>query len=216
MLRCVIMEDGRQRILPEVPPFTVTVQDATGLDAGAAEQMVLECRERMGHEVLSAKEWPLFRVAATRMPGGPIRLHISLDLLVADLHSMNLMMNGLESLYRYPEREPAPLDLSFRDYVLVLEAFRKSPRYRKDKEYWLERVAALPPAPDLPLAVPPAQVERPRFVRHAAQLDRKTWADLRQKTAAHELTVSGLLLACYAEVLARWSSRDEFTQNDTL
>ena len=110
MLRCVIMEDGRQRILPEVPPFTVTVQDATGLDAGAAEQMVLECRERMGHEVLSAKEWPLFRVAATRMPGGPIRLHISLDLLVADLHSMNLMMNGLESLYRYPEREPAPLD----------------------------------------------------------------------------------------------------------
>ena len=147
MLRCVIMEDGRQRILPEVPPFTVTVQDATGLDAGAAEQMVLECRERMGHEVLSAKEWPLFRVAATRMPGGPIRLHISLDLLVADLHSMNLMMNGLESLYRYPEREPAPLDLSFRDYVLALEAFRKSPRYRKDKEYWLERVAALPPAP---------------------------------------------------------------------
>lgn len=94
MLRCVIMEDGRQRILPEVPPFTVTVQDATGLDAGAAEQMVLECRERMGHEVLSAKEWPLFRVAATRMPGGSIRLHISLDLLVADLHSMNLMMNG--------------------------------------------------------------------------------------------------------------------------
>ena len=185
MLRCVIMEDGRQRILPEVPPFTVTVQDATGLDAGAAEQMVLECRERMGHEVLSAKEWPLFRVAATRMPGGPIRLHISLDLLVADLHSMNLMMNGLESLYRYPEREPAPLDLSFRDYVLALEAFRKSPRYRKDKEYWLERVAALPPAPDLPLAVPPAQVERPRFVRHAAQLDRKTWADLRQKAAAH-------------------------------
>lgn len=216
MLRCVIMEDGRQRILPEVPPFTVTVQDATGLDAGAAEQMVLECRERMGHEVLSAKEWPLFRVAATRMPGGPIRLHISLDLLVADLHSMNLMMNGLESLYRYPEREPAPLDLSFRDYVLALEAFRKSPRYRKDKEYWLERVAALPPAPDLPLAVPPAQVERPRFVRHAAQLDRKTWADLRQKAAAHELTVSGLLLACYAEVLARWSSRDEFTLNVTL
>ncbi|WP_448339999.1 SDR family NAD(P)-dependent oxidoreductase [Desulfovibrio piger] len=145
MLRCVIMEDGRQRILPEVPPFTVTEQDATGLDAGAAEQMVLECRERMGHEVLSAKEWPLFRVAATRMPGGPIRLHISLDLLVADLHSMNLMMNGLESLYRYPEREPAPLDLSFRDYVLALEAFRKSPRYRKDKEYWLERVAALRP-----------------------------------------------------------------------
>ena len=136
MLRCVIMEDGRQRILPEVPPFTVTVQDATGLDAGAAEQMVLECRERMGHEVLSAKEWPLFRVAATRMPGGSIRLHISLDLLVADLHSMNLMMNGLESLYRYPEREPAPLDLSFRDYVLALEAFRMSPRYRKDKEYW--------------------------------------------------------------------------------
>ena len=29
-------------------------------------------------------------------------------------------------------------------------------------------------------------------------------------------TVSGLLLACYAEVLARWSSRDEFTLNVTL
>ena len=216
MLRCVIMDDGRQRILSEVPPFTVTVQDATGQDALTAERMVQECRERMGHEVLSAKEWPLFRAAATQMPTGSIRLHISLDLLVADLHSMNLIMNGLESLYRHPEQEPAALSLSFRDYVLALETFKKSPRYQKDREYWLKRIATLQPAPDLPLAVPPSQVKRPRFVRHAAQLDRKNWAALRQKAAEHGLTVSGLLLACYAEVLARWSSREDFTLNVTL
>ena len=216
MLRCVMMADGRQRILPEVPELDILVDDASRLDRQQALRIVHTRREHMSHEVLPADTWPLFRVAVTQLPGNCSRLHISLDLLVADLHSMNLLMSDLAELYLHPEKELPPLHLSFRDYVLAQEAVKAGGRYQRDRQYWLERLPMLAPAPELPLALSPAQVERPHFVRHAASLDHGTWERLKRKATQVDLTVSGLLLACYAEVLACWSNRPDFTINVTL
>ena len=216
MLRCVIMADGRQRILPDVPDLEIPFDDFSDLPRGEADRRVLARREAMSHEVLAGSQWPLYRVAVTKIAAGSFRMHVSLDLLVADLHSMNLIMEGLAELYAHPETELKPLELSFRDYVLALDGFRQSARYGRDRAYWMDRVNALAPAPDLPLAVSPSQIERPRFVRHQATLDRATWERLKQKAAKADLTVSGFLLSAYAEVLARWSSRPDFTINVTL
>jgi amino acid adenylation domain-containing protein len=216
MLRCVIAADGYQRILPEVPDLDIPVTDASCLAMDEALATVLDYRERMSHEVLAPDVWPLYRTAVTMLPGGLSRLHISLDLLVADLHSMNMIMNELTAFYLRPETEMKPLSLSFRDYVLGLDEFKQGEQYRQDRRYWMDRLDELAPAPDLPLAVSPSQITHPRFVRHAGILDRETWTRLKQKAAGTGLTVSGLLLACYAEVLAYWSNRPEFTINITL
>lgn len=217
MLRCVILNDGRQRILPEVPRFRVSVNDLSGMTGAQAESAINEIRGRMGSEVLSAGEWPLYRCEISKMPDGSRRMHVSLDLLVADLHSMNLMMSGLATAYRHPERpDPKPTALSFRDYVLAQEKIRELPAYRKDMEYWLARIGDFAPAPDLPLAVSPSEVKQPHFVRHAARLGKDTWAALRKLAQERGITPSGLLLACYVEVLARWSSRSRFTVDVTM
>lgn len=216
MLRCVILENGSQRILEKVPHFTVAIEDATAMNEASRQAKLEEIRTRMADEVLPARQWPLFRAAVTKLPCALFRLHISLDLLIADLHSMNIMMSDLEKLYLHPEKDLPPLALTFRDYVLAQDSVRQTRLFQDDRQYWLERIRELAPAPDLPLAVAPAQITQPHFVRHSARLDRETWAVLRQKAQARELTVSGLLLACYAEILARWSSRDAFTVNVTL
>ena len=217
MLRCVILNDGRQRILPEMPRFRIPVNDLSGMTGAQAESAISEIRGRMGSEVLSAGEWPLYRCEISKMPDGSRRMHVSLDLLVADLHSMNLMMSGLATAYRHPERpDPEPTALSFRDYVLAQEKIRELPAYRKDMEYWLARIGDFAPAPDLPLAVSPSEVKQPHFVRHAARLGKDTWAALRKLAQERGITPSGLLLACYVEVLARWSSRSRFTVDVTM
>lgn len=48
MLRCVILNDGRQRILPEVPRFRVSVNDLSGMTGAQAESAINEIRGRNG------------------------------------------------------------------------------------------------------------------------------------------------------------------------
>ena len=216
MLRCVMLENGRQRILQEVPHFSIPVTDCTGMEEAARQTVLDKTRLSMADEVLPASRWPLFSVSVTRLSGTTSRLHISLDLLIADLHSMNLMMRDLESFYLHPETKLQPLEITFRDYVLAQGSVQESARWQEDREYWKKRLPLLAGAPDLPLAKSPSQISRPHFVRHAARLDKELWSALRRKAAARDLTVSGLLMACYAEILARWSSRESFTINVTL
>ena len=53
-------------------------------------------------------------------------------------------------------------------------------------------------------------------MRHAARLGKDTWAALRKLAQERGITLSGLPLACYVEVLARWSSRSRFTVDVTM
>ena len=206
MLRAIILESGEQRILPKVPDFVIQIHEN-------ADRLAI--REEMSHEVRTAKEWPLFAVAITKSHDCTV-IHISLDLLLADLHSMNLIMNDLAFFYEHPDGQKKAIELRFRDYVCALDAVAKTPRYQADKAYWEKRLADLPEAPDLPLAKAPEAIAKPRFVRHKARLDAWTWKRLKDLAKEHDLTASGLLLACYAEVLARWSARKDFTINVTL
>jgi amino acid adenylation domain-containing protein len=216
MLRAEILADGHQRVLAQTPSFQIEFSDLSDLSPFAAEQVILETRRKMSDQVLAPDRWPLFRVKVTCLKGGLYRLHISLDLLIADLHSMNLIMDDLAAVYLDQNKELEPINLSFRDYVLYLDKHRQSPAYLKAKEYWLNRVDSLPPAPELPLAENSSNISKPRFVRHAGKLEKFEWETLSQKINELSLTPSGLLLALYAEVLAGFSSKSHFTINVTL
>ena len=57
MLRAVVLPEGRQRILQEVPRYEIELEDV----AGAEENQKLErIRNRMSHQVRPADQWPLF------------------------------------------------------------------------------------------------------------------------------------------------------------
>ncbi len=216
MLRAVVLPDGRQQILERVPPYEVAELDLRARPPAEVEEALAAVRREMSHQVMPADRWPLFDLRLARLDGGRARLYLSFDLLIADAWSIGILFREMFHLHEDPELELEPLALSFRDCVLAEEALRRTDLYRRAEEYWRRRVDALPPAPELPLATSPAAIARPRFVRRRAHLEAAVWDQLRTRATAAGLSPSGLLLAAFSEVLARWSKSPRFTLNLTL
>ncbi|WP_431886954.1 amino acid adenylation domain-containing protein, partial [Micromonospora wenchangensis] len=209
MLRAVF-HDGGQRVLADVPPYAMARQDLRGLDARTAGHRLAETRQRMSHQVLDAGRWPLFEFAVTLLDD-ETRLHVSIDALILDAASGQILEHELALLYADPDVDLPPLTVTFRDYVLAEQALRDTPRYRRALDYWRQRVDTLPPAPQLPLLRQPDSVGQPRFTRYDEVVPADRWRRLKETAGRHGVTPSVLLVTAFAQVLARWSRRSRFT-----
>jgi amino acid adenylation domain-containing protein len=216
MLRAIVLPDGQQQILQHVPPYEIATLDLRGKPPAEVAARLEAIRQSMSHQMLATDRWPLFDLRATYLDDGQVRLHLSAEALMIDSGSWQILWRELSLLYYHPEIQPAPLELSFRDYVLAEIAFRASDAYRRSQDYWRDRLATLPPAPELPLLHHPASLTEPRFVRQRARLEVETWSCLKQKAARAGLTPSAVLLAAFAEILSTWSKQPRFTLNLTL
>ncbi|GAA2485582.1 non-ribosomal peptide synthetase [Actinocorallia cavernae] len=209
MLRAVFDADGNQRVLREVPRFTIPVSDA----GPYPEQTRTALRDTWSHRVFDPGTWPLFSVTAVR-DGRCVRLAIGMDNLVLDALSILTFYSELSTLYADPDAALPAVDVSFRDHLLTA---RPDTEEREAAErYWDKRLDTLPPAPRLPLACDPADIVRPRFARRTATLDPANRRTLEERARAHGVTPSAVLLTAYCEVLSLWSSERDLTVNLTL
>lgn len=215
VMRMVILPDARQKILKEVPEYKIAVHNLEALPAEEELSTLMEQREYMSHQVLETGTWPLFDVQASLLKGGKGRLHISFDNLIFDGWSMFHILSEWAKLYHDDAAELTPLDLSFRDYVLAIEKVKDSENYQQDKEYWMERIGRLSPAPELPLAKKENELINQRFCRRSSKLSSKEWQNLKREGKKRKLTPSVLLITAYAEVLRMWSKTLDFTINLT-
>nr|QCE43603.1 nonribosomal peptide synthetase subunit 2 [Cystobacter sp. SBCb004]QCE43607.1 nonribosomal peptide synthetase subunit 2 [Expression vector pArg23-V1]QCE43611.1 nonribosomal peptide synthetase subunit 2 [Expression vector pArg235-V1]QCE43616.1 nonribosomal peptide synthetase subunit 2 [Expression vector pArg2345-V2]QCE43622.1 nonribosomal peptide synthetase subunit 2 [Expression vector pArg2345-V1]QCE43628.1 nonribosomal peptide synthetase subunit 2 [Expression vector pArg2345-V1-BsaI]UEN69 len=214
-MRLVVEESGQQRVLESVPFYKIEV---TELSRGSREEearALASVRERMAHQVLPADRWPLFEIRASRAHGF-WRLHVSLDALVLDAWSLNLIFNEWARLYRDEETRLEPLNVSFRDYVIAEKAFKSTQTWQKAKDYWLARVATLPDAPQLPLAQSQTRLDAQHFNREQKRLTPEALRSLRKLADKHKVSLSSVLGAVFADVLSLWSSKPHFTLNMTL
>ncbi|WP_223166220.1 condensation domain-containing protein, partial [Nonomuraea sp. SYSU D8015] len=211
MLRAVATADGRQRILPHVPRFAIPVTDVPADRFDRAREGL---REEMSHQVVDLTRWPLLDVRAVRAADGRLCFGVSLDNFIFDGLSMMIVLSEVARLYDDPDAELPPVEVSFRDHVLG--AAPDPVARERAEDYWRERLDELPPAPQLPLAVDPATVTRPTFVRRRHTMPADRWTRIKERARRHGVTPSVVLLTCYAEVLAAWSGRSDVTVNLTL
>lgn len=216
MLRAVIGEDGLQRILPEVPAYRLQRIDLREADAGEAEHRLAEVRTELSHQVLDPAQWPLFDFRISQLPGDRVRLHISIDVLIFDAQSFDIISDDWKRYYEDPSLALPALEFSYADYVRGLGCMAGSVQAQQSAAYWRRRLDDLPNAPELPLAVNPATIAQPRFRRRTGRLGRSAWGRFKQRAATLGLTPSVALLAAYARVLGRWSLQPRFTLNLTL
>ncbi len=216
MLRAIVRPDGQQQILEQVPAYKIKVLDLRGKDSQIIASQLRQLREQLSHQVLPADQWPLFEIQAAQLDDNKIRLCLSLDILIGDAWSFDIIIGELVELIQKPDLVFPPLEISFRDYVLGEIALRNSQLYQRSKEYWLNRINTLPPSPELPLEKNLTAVKYPRFVHRTRKLDPDTWVRLKKRTTESSLTPSGLLLAAFAEILTVWSKSPKFTINLTL
>ncbi|WP_171064551.1 non-ribosomal peptide synthetase [Actinomadura soli] len=205
MMRAVVTADDRQRT-PEPAAAEPGGFDRFDLRGIPPE----EVRAALDHEVPSPYEGPMHRIAVSRLPDGHVRLHLSVDLLVADLWSLYVLSQECRRLYEDPGSDLPELDLGFRDWVIA----ERSPR-PEDVAYWRDRMPTLPPGPQLPV-LPWRPGEPARFTRREHRIDSAEWARLVNLAQAHGVTPSTALLAAYSTVLGVWSRSPRFAVNVTL
>jgi yersiniabactin nonribosomal peptide synthetase len=216
MLRAVIEPDGRQRILPEVPPYEIGLHELHDASDRQREAELEALRERLSHNRRPIDQWPLFEVRAASLPDGRMRLFVSLDMLIIDASSMFLFFQEWQRFYAEPGWTAEPLALSYRDYAEFEQTLHEQPAFQRARAYWTERLDTLPAAPDLPLAVQPAALEAVRFVRREQRVSAPQWSRLKQLAQAHGATPSVLLMTAFSEALRVWSREPDFTLNLTM
>ncbi|MBR8836536.1 MAG: amino acid adenylation domain-containing protein [Stigonema ocellatum SAG 48.90 = DSM 106950] len=213
MLRSIVLPDGQQQILQQVPTYQMAIVDLRGQDEKFVNSKLEEIRDRLSHQVIPADQWPLFEFSATQLDGGRFRLHVSYDLQVFDAWSLFRLFDEWFQLYQNPDVPLPPLELSFRDYVLAEQSLQQTELYQRSQDYWFNRLDNFPPAPDLPLAKNPKELTQHRCRRYEGYLQQTDWQQLKQQAAQAGLTPSGVLLAAFAEILTVWGNNPQFTIN---
>ena len=216
MLRAVVLPSGRQTVLATVPRYRIQTHDLSSMPEADVERELDQRRRLLSHEVRDASRWPLFDVQATILPGGRTRLHVGIDMLIADAWSIQLLARDLGLAYADPDRELPSLQLTFRHCVMAAQAFEQSDAYRTSAAYWRDRLRTLPPPPELPLAKHPDEIGRPSFVRRTLSLPRDVWEIIQARSIEGRVSKGTVVLTAFAHVLRNWSKSPRFTLNLTL
>ncbi|MFC4049816.1 non-ribosomal peptide synthetase [Actinomadura syzygii] len=215
MLRCTVHVEGYQVTAAETPRYGIEVADLRGRSPAEVEAHVAATRSAMDGHRYDPAVWPLFDVRITRT-GDRDLLHVSIDFLIADYLSIQLLLTELKRLYLDPGAELPPLEITFRDYVAAARGLRDGAAYERDRRYWEDRLDDLPGTPELPLREDREVQATGSFTRHAVRFSPDEWSGLRGRAAAHGVTPSTAVLAAFAEVVGRWSRQPAFCLNLTL
>ncbi len=211
MMRAELTDNARQRIIQHVPPVQLAVEDTCGFSEEARSAYLQATRDAMhAAQALSDSTLP-FRVQATRLPEGWLRLHLCFDLMFFDLLSIQLVLRDWWTFYCLPQREAKPVQLSFPSYISLQERLLLTPEGQRDVTYWRSKLATLSGPPELPLRQAPERIHQPRMQRIARTVPAGLVNQLRARAGDVGLTLETLFLGAFTEVLQKWSRRDAFS-----
>uniref|UniRef100_A0AAU1I9L8 Phenyloxazoline synthase MbtB n=1 Tax=Streptomyces sp. NBC_00180 TaxID=2903632 RepID=A0AAU1I9L8_9ACTN len=215
MLRAVGRSDGTQHVHAEPPSYDVPVMDLRDTDPADVERRLARLRTEMSHQVFPVGSWPLFDMRIIRLPGkGNLsRIHLGIDLQVLDASSaFQVLFPDLIDLYEAPAAQLPEPGITFAEYARWrADVLPGTAAFAAARDYWIQRVPQLPPAPSLPAGT--AQEGEVRFERHEHRLAADDWQRFQQLARQAEVTPSVLLTAAFAEVVRCWAEETDFTLN---
>ncbi|ASA19514.1 beta-ketoacyl synthase N-terminal-like domain-containing protein [Paenibacillus donghaensis] len=209
MLKAVIKREGRQAVLQEVPEFCIKVSDLRGGHEEAIQKQLSLTKQAMIEHVFALDQWPYFDLRVSIIDNQRSRVHFCIDMLIADGNSIRLLLSQLLRMYEHVENDMESAGMSFRDYVLALQRYRKSETYRISLNYWMQKFTGIPSGPQLPTSLIPK--ERAAFQHRQLTGVLENWQTLQQKAAHLGVAPGMVLLTAYAEVLAAWGRQLPFT-----
>lgn len=211
MLRAQFTESGSQQVYSPLPTPGLAINDFSSLSQAEATQAVEQVRSRLSHRKLGIEHGQTIGLELSLLPESKCRIHFDVDLLIADVQSLNILLKDLAVLYHGGTLGTDP-NWSFAKY-LAYEQTQNQDKLKADKAYWQTRLATLPPGPQLPLNCDPQTVTKPEFSRRLHTLTATQWQTLKNTAQQHQVTPAMLLVTSYAYVLAKYSAEQKFTLN---
>ncbi|KUF36531.1 MULTISPECIES: non-ribosomal peptide synthetase [Lysinibacillus] len=217
MLRAIVHQEGYQQVLENVELPALQVIDLTEEAPEAANQRLLQVRNELSVKQYAPDKWPLYDLVLTQQKNQST-VHLSIDMLIADFVSINVLIAELEHFY-YTENTPLPaLDIQFRDVMTQQyeQKHNRSAAYDIAKNYWTSRLETFPEAPELPVVSDKTDSHTIRFEQFNFLLPKHEWQSLSQKAKEHRLTPSSIILTAFAEIIGVWSKQSHFCLNITM
>lgn len=219
-LRAIILKDGRQQILREVPHYDIEIEDLREISETDRQIILAEKRDRLSHHNPDLSHWPQHIIACSLLPDNVTRIHISVDLWCVDGRSLQILFEELGHFYKDGSHNAPDLTLTFRDYVIFQQEFEKSPIWQKAFAYWTDRLETLPPPPTLPMkrdtqypSVADVSEKAPIFKRQYGLLTHQESEFLRETARTHGVSLASVMMTIYAETLGLFASNKHFSLN---
>lgn len=216
MLRVQFSKEGEQRFLPYIFNAPVQIYDIRGWEKEKIKHKILAKREEMQFKQYDPEKDILFDLCLFIHDNASI-LCLSLDMLIGDFVSIDLIISDLEKLYNNQKMEK--LTLNFRDYIIYNQNQKEDInfliKYYEDEKYWLNKVDVFPGKPELYTREEPEIVRKGTFICKEYTVDPKKWQYLVSKCEKLNFTPTALLLYLYCATLNNWSRNSQFTVNIT-
>ncbi len=201
MLRAIVLEDGTQEVLRDVAEYPIYISTKCE-----------EIRSKWSDKYYNTETWPMFDIGVTE-DKEKTTLHLSFDFLIADWASIWTLLIEFETIYYNKGNGDEKCAISFRNYVLNEVGMKNSSRYRRDKEYWKNRLDIIPEAPVLPMR---SNAEKSnKFIRMARKLSAEDWEKIKFFSSQNSVTPTATVLSIFALCIERWSVNKKFSLNLT-
>lgn len=218
MLRAVFSSEEFQKVIeaPELP--VLKVNDLSNYDVKKANEEFESIRKRLESYDYAIGQWPMHSFEVTKLNNSSI-LHFSIDMLIADFVSVNVIVSQLFKLYEDENASIIEDVLSFRDIVLTdgkdNVKNKQTGKYEAAKNYWNEKVKKMVGAPAL-IPMNESVSDEITFTRHTYSITSDKWNRVKEIAKKNSVTSSAAIMTAYIETISRWSSQQKFCINLTL
>lgn len=146
-LRTIFYKNGRQKILNNVPDYSVIVTKCQNDEEKEIE--LQKQRKILSHKVYDHEKWPLFTFQMIESPNSRI-LMVSLDLMVCDGDSMQILFTEIADTLE-GKSDAEKIEYSYAEYIQNISNQKNSESYEEDKAYWLNKIDSLSSYPQIPM-----------------------------------------------------------------
>ena len=216
MLKTHFMNEGQQMITYDLENLPIEIYHCENAPKQKIKEYVLDKREELQFKQYNPEKDTLFDIALFITENGSI-LCLSLDMLIGDFISIELIISDLEKLYN--EEEILPLEINFRDYIIYTQRQKKTiqylNKYYEDKNYWKNKIYSLPGKPEIYTDENPKLIESGKFFHKEFFLNNKEWIKLEEKCRKYNVTPTVMVLLLYCITIKQWSKSKSFLINIT-
>lgn len=211
-LRTIFYKNGRQKILNNVPDYSVIVTKCQNDEEKEIE--LQKQRKILSHKVYDHEKWPLFTFQMIESPNSRI-LMVSLDLMVCDGDSMQILFTEIADTLE-GKSDAEKIEYSYAEYIQNISNQKNSESYEEDKAYWLNKIDSLSSYPQIPMKMKLADCRDYNIVRKSAIIDSVLWGNFKETARRHKVSPSALLCTLYGRIMAKWGNQSEVLLNLTV
>lgn len=216
MLRDIVYPEGYQKVQKNVPHVCVPFFDFRCLDKVTVEKKRENVRSQYIEKKYELGTWPMCDLVLSVEDGKSV-IHFSLDMLITDFMSANILLDDLDRYYHdLPVDSEVPT--LYRDIVIYGKKKEdvKDEAYKKDMAYWEEKIPTMGGAPELYTGVPADRIDKLSFRQVKYFIDGKGKSNIYEVAKKLKTTPSALILSAFGETMNLWSKNNTFCVNMTM